>query len=198
MEPVDIPLKHLEVGQQMMGEEHRLGPLQVGIARHHHLPELLSPVYQRPLHPAEGSDGVVDHLLGVHSHIQSNLVVAGAPGMQAAGGGADELVQPAFNVHVQVFQRGVPGEAILLDLLPHPFQAIHNRVGVFLGNCPGSGQHLGVGDGAGNIMAVEAPVEVKRYGVVAAGHQLCLVSLLANQVPCAGVISAAPGKPPDS
>ena len=38
----------------MMGEQHRLGPLQVGIARHHHLPVLLTPVYQRPLYPAEG------------------------------------------------------------------------------------------------------------------------------------------------
>ena len=66
--------------------------------------------------------------------------------MQAAGGGSNELVQPAFDVHVQVFKRGVPGEGILLDLLPHLFQPIHNQTGVFLGNRSRSGQHLGVGN----------------------------------------------------
>ena len=126
----------------------------MGIAGHHHIAELLTPGYQRPLHTPEGSDSVVDDLLGVHAHIQGDLVVAGAPGVQAAGGGADELVQPAFNVHVQVFQRGVPGEAIRLDLLPHPFQAIHDEFGVFTGDRPCSGEHFGMGDRAGNILAV--------------------------------------------
>jgi len=36
LEPADVPLEHLEVGQHMVGEEHRLGPLQVGVAGHDH------------------------------------------------------------------------------------------------------------------------------------------------------------------
>ena len=36
-EPPDVPLEHLEIGQHVMREQHRLCALQVGVARHHHV-----------------------------------------------------------------------------------------------------------------------------------------------------------------
>ncbi len=35
-EPLPVPLQHLEIGQEMVGKEDGLGPLQVGIAGHDH------------------------------------------------------------------------------------------------------------------------------------------------------------------
>ena len=37
-EALHIALEHLEIGQQVMGEKHRLRPLQVGITRHNFVP----------------------------------------------------------------------------------------------------------------------------------------------------------------
>ena len=93
-----------------MGKEHRLRPLQMSVARHHHLLIPTSQAQQRPLHATQPSHRLADYLTGVEAHIQRDLVIAGAPGVQAPCCRTNELVQPPLDVHVQVFQRGVPRE----------------------------------------------------------------------------------------
>ena len=35
VEALNVALQHLEIGQQMVGEQHRLGSLQMGVSGHH-------------------------------------------------------------------------------------------------------------------------------------------------------------------
>ena len=48
-EAVDIPLEHLEIGQQVVGQQHRLRRLQMGIAGHDHLFVGFGQADKRPL-----------------------------------------------------------------------------------------------------------------------------------------------------
>ena len=52
--------------------------------------------------------------------------------MEAAGGRADQRGEPGLDVHVDVFERAVEGEAAGLDLGLHPLQAVRDRVRVLL------------------------------------------------------------------
>ena len=74
-----VPAPHLVIGQEVVGEQDRLGPLQVGVAGHD---DALVPVGQA--HPGQAQVGeIMDealHLLRqVEAHVQGHLVVP-APG----------------------------------------------------------------------------------------------------------------------
>ena len=47
-QPVRIPQKHLDIGQQPMPDQNRLGPLQMRVCRHRRIPGLFRPIRQRP------------------------------------------------------------------------------------------------------------------------------------------------------
>ena len=137
-----------------MGEQHRLSPLQVGIAGHHHIEVSFPQAYQRALHTTQSRHGVGDGGTGVQTHIQRDLIVAGAAGMQAATGRADQVGQPPLNIHVQVFEVRVPREFALFDLFLHPAQAGDDGVGVFLADDALFGEHGRMGFRAGNIFPI--------------------------------------------
>ena len=77
-------------------------------------------------------------------------------------GRADERGEPGFHVHVDVLERAVEGEGAGLDLLPHPVQALGDRVRVLLRDDPLLRQHRDVRDGARDVLGVEPAVEVDR------------------------------------
>ena len=52
----------------------------------------------------------------IETEIGRDLVVARARGVQPAGGGADQLGQPALDIHMDVFERALEVEAALADL----------------------------------------------------------------------------------
>ena len=87
--------------------------------------------------------------------------------MQTCPGGTDQVSQPAFNVHVQVFEGRIPGEIAPLDFFLHRGKAVDYRVGVVLGNDALLGKHRRVGLGAGDVLPVEPAVVVYGDGVFA-------------------------------
>ena len=104
-EPVDVADQRPRVREQVVGEQHRLGVLQVGPARHH----------RTEVDPALGGQRVDQgqHLLGEdprvvaqeHAQQRGDLVVAGPAGAQpAADLGADLVEQQPLQgaVHVLV------------------------------------------------------------------------------------------------
>ena len=56
-EAAGVAPEHLVVGEQVVGEEDRLGRLQVGVAGHDHVEVGLGLVEQRPLQARRGSRG---------------------------------------------------------------------------------------------------------------------------------------------
>ena len=97
-----IPFQHLKIRQQMMGEQHRLRPLQMRIARHRNAGVTLCQPRQRPLHAPHRIQRIGDDFPRVQPQIQRNLVVAGTPGMQPPGGRPNQLGQPPLNIHMDV------------------------------------------------------------------------------------------------
>ena len=155
----------------MVGEQHRLRPLQVGVARHHRLRVAAGQPQQRPLHPPQPGDGAVDGLFGIESEVEGYLVVARAGGMQPSGGLADELIQPPLDVHMQVFQGGVPGKFAVGDFRLDAPQPVGDAGGVLRADDALAGQHPGVGQRPGNILPEKPPVIVNGHGVSAEiGH----------------------------
>ena len=140
-----VAADHLDVGQQVMAEGDRLRHLQVGEARHDRGRVLLGPVDERSLQVAAGRVGLVQARAEPEPQVGRHLVVARARGVQPPGGRTDERGEPGLDVHVDVFQRAVEGEAAGLDLVLHPVQAVRDRVGVLLRHDPLLRQHGDVG-----------------------------------------------------
>ena len=111
-----VARRHLDIGQQVMAEGHRLRGLQMGQAGHHRAGVLQRLLGQRPLEGGERRIERVDLIAHPQAEIGRHLVVARARGVQPPGGGADQFGKPALHVHVDVFQRALEGELARLDL----------------------------------------------------------------------------------
>ncbi len=98
-----------------MPERHRLGGLQMGEARHRIAGMLRRPLRQRQHHVGDLRRQPVDRIAHPQPEIRRHLVVAAARGMQPLAGLADAVGQPRLDVHVDVFQRDIEGEAAGLD-----------------------------------------------------------------------------------
>ncbi len=100
----------------MMTEGHRLRGLQMGEAGHHRVGMLQRTIDQCPLQRRKGRIDLVDGIAHEQTEVGRDLVVARTRGMQAAGGRADQLAEPALHIHVNVFERTLECERPLGDL----------------------------------------------------------------------------------
>ncbi|MCY1427299.1 hypothetical protein D9M71_431400 [compost metagenome] len=82
--------------------------------------------------------------------------------MQLLAGDADAVGQACFDVHVHVFQVDAPVEVAGFDFALDLLEAVDDGVALGVGQHADLGQHGGVGDGAHDVVAIEALVEV--YG----------------------------------
>ena len=79
-----VAVQHLHVGQEMVGEEDRLGPLGVRIARHHRVEVLLGPGDQCGLDARHGFEERGAGALDVEPEVNCDLVIAATAGVQLA------------------------------------------------------------------------------------------------------------------
>ncbi|MNQ61342.1 hypothetical protein D3C85_756550 [compost metagenome] len=107
-------------------------------------------------------DDGVDLVAQPEADVGGHLVVAAAPGVQLLAGDADAVGQACLDVHVHVFQVHAPVEAAGLDLALDLLQAVDDGVAFRFAEYADLCQHGGVGDGAHDVVAVQALVEV--YG----------------------------------
>ena len=103
----------------------------------------------------------VDDLLNIEPNVGGNLIVAGACRMELARHVADRLVQPALDVHVNVFELLAPRERIRLNLLAYPFESLDETRRLVVSNDPLAGQHPGVSNRSCYVLAVQPPVVVQ-------------------------------------
>ena len=106
-----------------MGEQHRLGPLQVGVAR---AGRRRRPRSARPSRTSWRADDLGGHAgqlpLGVQPQVGGDLVVAAATGVQLGPDVAGELGDPSLDGGVDVLVVGREGERALVQLLVHPVE----------------------------------------------------------------------------
>ena len=85
--------------------------------------------------------------------------------MQPSRCRADELVQSALYIHVQVFERSVPRELAVLDFPLDQLQAFDDCCCVLFANDALASQHTGVSHRSGDVLPVQPPVVMNGNGV---------------------------------
>ena len=122
-----IAPQHLDIGQEVMAEGHRLGGLEMGEARHHRARVLVPEPDHHRLHGAQAHLHAIDRGAHPQAQIGRDLIIARARGVQAASGLAHELGQPRLDVEMDVLKLGREGEAAGLDLGTDPGEPVLDR-----------------------------------------------------------------------
>ena len=124
----------------------------------------------------EGSDDrgerSVEHCAGMFkpkTHVGGHLVVAAAGRMQL-GRGRNGLGQRLLDVHVHIFERGIPVECARLDLGTYDIQARLDRVALLGSKDADVGEHRSLRLATLDIKGGK-PL-IKRYGFTDAEHQI--------------------------
>ena len=151
-----------EVGEQVVGEQDRLRPLQVRVAGQDYFPVCLRHLDERPHRrehaPAYAPGRFPDEEVQVEGH----LVVAAAARVQLERHVADVLAQPTLHGRVYVLVGEAPGEPFRLHLPEHHLQTALQLGGFLFCHDPLLAEHLRVRDGAPDVVGGEAHVEGDR------------------------------------
>ena len=87
-------------------------------------------------------------------HIERNLVVTAACGMQTSAGAADTFGQTRFYIHMNVLQRNVKMEVACFNISQDVFQTGNNLLPVFCRNDTAFSQHTGMSNAAADILVI--------------------------------------------
>ncbi len=153
-----------------MAESDRLRRLHVGEARHDDGSVLDRLLRERKLKARDLAVEVVDGAANVKPEIGSDLVVARPRRMKLARDRADQLLQPRFHRHVDVFILAPELEASTFDLFAHGVETGDDLPGLGFGQNTAGAQHLGVGLACADVLGIETLVE--RNGGVDLLHDL--------------------------
>ena len=164
LETAAVAREHLDIGQQMMAEGHRLGRLHMGEARHDGVDMLLGLREQRALQRQQALIGAFAGGAHPKPEIRHHLVVARARGVQPPGRRADDLGQPRLDVQMNVFQFALEDEVAVGDFLFDLVQALEDGLGVILGDDAFGGQHAHMRPRAGQVFARQPLVEIDGGG----------------------------------
>ena len=112
------------VGQHVVRKKDRLGGLQVGEARHDHAQVKFRLEKERIDQQIEIGADFHQFVAQIEADIESNLIVAGAPGMEPLAGLADASGEAGLDVHVDVLEGHREIELPRLDLAQYLLQAV--------------------------------------------------------------------------
>ena len=143
-----VPLQHLHVGQEVVGKEDRLGPLEVGVPGHDgpgvaagQLDEGGLEVGQLPVQP-------VQLLPQPEAQVEGDLIVPAPGGVELLAHLPHQLHQPALHGHVDVLVLRTGREAPLGELGLHLVQALEDGGRLRFRQNPLAGQHPRHGPGS--------------------------------------------------
>ena len=159
---VPIPLRHPEVGQQVVGQHHGLRVLHVGVAGQDGLKVRLSVIQQGFLERMEQRVQIIHGLAQVESQIRGYLVVAAAGGVELPADRADLGDQTLLHPGVDVL-RPLDGDAGV-NLPGYLLQPGDDLLGFLRGDDAGATQHPGVGDAAAHVLGGHPLIEGQRTG----------------------------------
>src|SRR5690348_2327320 len=170
-----VTIEHFDIGQAMMAERHRLRRLHVRVARHDGREMRFRLDLKRALQCLQRLICADTSLAQPEAKIGHDLVVARARRVQAPGRIANQLLQPRFDVEMDVFELAAEGEFSIRDFFFNPVEALNNHFTIGLGNDLLPREHVRVRPGAGDILGRQPFVEIDggRYDL----HDGCRTAL---------------------
>ena len=161
-----IAFGHLDVRQQMMREQDRLGRLDVGRAGQDRGPLAFRKCDQGPLEREQREIEVVDRPTRPEAQVRRDLVVARTPGVELAGQRPDLLEEGRLHVHVDILEGGVPVERPGRRVAREGHQAVGEAGDLVDGQQPGPTESADVRDRARDVVGGEGGVDLDRAGEV--------------------------------
>jgi hypothetical protein len=168
-EALAVALEHEHVGQQMVAQHDRLGPLQVRVARHGRLHGAPRPVDQDGLGVAEPAVQPVHRIFQIEALVQRDLVVARAPRVELAAQGPDQLHQATLDIHVNVLELGPERKGPGLELAADRIQALEDGVALGVGEESRPAEGPGPGFAALEVVSGQPSVEGQGGGEALGG-----------------------------
>ena len=118
-ETAAIAENHLDIGEEMVAEGHRLGGLQMGEAGHDGIGIGRRLFHQRQLQISQLEADPVDGVAHPELEIERHLIVARTRRMQSPRRGADQFRKTHFDIHVNVFESAGKDQFSALDFARH-------------------------------------------------------------------------------
>ena len=115
----------------MMPEGHGLRGLQMREARHDGGGVFIRALEQRKLQAGELGVEVIHRVADIELEVCCDLVVARARGMEPSGGRADQIREPRFHIHVDVFEVAAKFKRPRLDFAEHPVETRQDLIRIF-------------------------------------------------------------------
>ena len=147
----------------MVREINGLRALQMRVAGNEHVGIFLAERDEGALQIGNFAEQQNDFIAQPEPHVERDLVVARAGGVQFRAGG-NALGQFGLDVHVDVFELGLPLEFAGGDFLADLIQAFGDGAQFILFQHADFLEHRRVGDGAGDVVPPQAPVEGNGFG----------------------------------
>ena len=141
----EIAREHPHVGEQVVREEHRLGMLQVRVARQDHAGVLLGGGHERAAQLEVSAHELLGERLYRQTRVGRHLVVARAARVQALSGLADTARELALDGHVDVLVVDVEGEVAGVDIGLDGIETRADLLGVLGADDALSGEHARMG-----------------------------------------------------
>ena len=147
------------MGQQVVGQQHRLCPLEVGVAGQVGLASLVGSVSERFLKVGDQADDLTQFPHHPEPQVGGHLVVAAPAGVEAGSSLPGQFGDPPLYRRVDVLVVGCEGERVVGHLSLDDIQGVKHRLAVGLLQQPDVDQHPHVGSRPGDVVGVEPPVD---------------------------------------
>ncbi len=119
-----VARQHEHVREQVVGEQDRLGALQMRVPGHRAVRMRLGAFHQRSLRLGNAPVDAADDVAEVQPLIERDLVVPGASCVELAAHRTHQVDESALDVHVDVFEFPPEGEGPALELGPDGFEPV--------------------------------------------------------------------------
>ena len=145
-----------------MAEGDGLGRLQVCHSRHDRRGMPVRLANQGFLETGEGVIEMIEVIAQPQAQVRRDLVVARTRRVQTPGRLTDEVGETGLDVHVDIFQRRIPGHCSFLDLAGNAIETLLDGIVVGGREDARGRQHGGMGPGSGNVVRRQLAVKVHR------------------------------------
>ena len=157
-EPALIADEHLDVGQQVMGQSHRLGALKVCVAGQERVEMPFGLVHDDARQISDRPPLGVDGITQIQQDVGGHLIVTAATGVQPPPGIPDQLGEAPLDGGVDVLVGRLDGERSVPELRLDPVEPLGDRPTVSLRDHTGLHQHAGVRARAGDVVEPHARI----------------------------------------